>query len=155
MTQHHDPALSQREIGQDSDNLVASVHGVGVARRRALGHGTRRGENLPPGAAPPVDPQVHQDLAGIRPGIGPAGALPGSVGALEGGLHQILGMVPVAGQQQRDAEKRRPDVGHECHELLVSAAEPPDTDDRVRADRPAASGAPVGSTFTSDRLARS
>ena len=146
MAQDHHAPLGQGELGQGPDDLVASVDGVGVARHRPQGRQVHGGEHLPAGAAPAVDPQVHQYLAGIGPGIGAAGAFPGPVGAFERGLHQVLGVVPVAGQQQRDPEKVRPDVGHERLELLVSAAGRPDLDARVGA-------ALTGSAFTADRLA--
>lgn len=81
---------------------------LGVVRSGSV---SRRGENLPPDAAPAFDPQVH---LGMRPGSVRRVRSQDRLGALEFDLHQILGAVPVAGQQQRDTAKVRPDVGNEC-----------------------------------------
>ena len=130
MAQDDHAPLRDGESRECPDHRVAGDDGGGVVGCCGVGQVNGCQEELASGAPPPVDAQVHQDPAGVGPGVAVARLAPRAVGTLEGRLNQILGARLVAAQQLGSVQEVRANGVDERGELLRAVADLLDMDAR-------------------------
>ena len=124
VAQHDRDALPRRKAADREEQEVVSLAAHTVVGRCFREH-RRRHFGVPP-RGPPVEGLVDHDPAhvGVRAVVG-ADAFPVRPGTHQGGLHQVLGGSPVAGQQPRGPQQRPLPGKYKAPELLRTVHQGP------------------------------
>jgi hypothetical protein len=118
--QHQRRTLPDRQLREGAAHLLG--HRTGLAHVTGTGQiGQVGARDLPaPSGPPPRSVGVDQDAAQIRVGIA-AGVqpIPHLVQLAQAGLHEVLGRVPIPGEQDRCSQVVVSPASHEAHEIRV------------------------------------